>query len=189
MSLVITREPLAGLLDAGLETLLRAHWEEVAHNRESIPLDPDWSGYLEDERSGRFIAWSARKDGKLIGYNAFYVMKHRHYRSTSFAVNDVIFLAKHARGAAGVALVIEVEKELKAMNVAKAFYHAKIDALLGERGDSLEMIAEINEVEEITGMNLPDAIFSNDHTLGAVLVALGYLHTENQFGKFLAGTS
>lgn len=184
-AIVIAREPLAGLLDSGLEALLREHWEEVAHNRDAIALDPDWPGYLEDERQGRFITWSARRDGDLVGYNAFYVMRHRHYKGDVFAVNDVIFLTKEERGATGIALIIEVEKALRAMGASKVFYHAKSDALLGEYGDSLQTISDIHEVEEITGQDIPDSMFGTDLTLGNVLQVLGYGHTENQFGKLL----
>lgn len=185
--LVVAREPLSGILESGLADLLRAHWEEVAHDRDQIILDPDWPGYLEDERQHRFLAWSARRAGVLVGYSGFYVVPHRHYRKSLFAVNDVIYLAPQERGAAGVSLIVQVEKALKEMGAAKVFYHVKTDALLGSAGDSLEAVEDLQELEEVTGVELPDAIYSSDRTLGAVLLALGYNHVENQFGKLLLG--
>lgn len=189
--LVIAREPLSGILESGLDGLLRAHWSEVAHDRNVIALDPDWEGYLEDERQHRFVAWSARRGGQLVGYNGFFAMRHRHYRQHCFAVNDVIFLKAEERGVDGVRLIVEVEKALRAMAISKVFYHVKTDALLGAvAGDSLEQIEYDLDLEELTGLTAEQwaSKSAGDRTLGGVLRALGYNHLENQFGKLLLGT-
>ena len=183
--LVIAREPLSGILESGLADLLVAHWGEVAHDRDQINLDPDWDGYLQDEREHRLLAWSARRGGKLVGYNAFFTVRPRHYRANLFAINDVIYLKPGERGAAGVQLIIEVEKALKALGAAKVFYHVKTDAILGQHGDSLENVEDLLKVEEATGTSIPDEVLASDRTLGAVLRALGYNHIENHFGKLL----
>lgn len=183
--LVVAREPLPNILESGLAALLLAHWGEVAHDRAEIALDPDWDGYLEDERQHRFIAWSARRDGELVGYNAFFTVRPRHYRANLFAINDVIYLKPGERGASGVQLIIEVEKALKVLGATKVFYHVKTDAILGQVGDSLENVEELLKVEETTGVKLPDDVLATDRTLGAVLRALGYNHIENHFGKLL----
>jgi hypothetical protein len=183
--LVVAREPLANILESGLADLLVAHWGEVAHDRDQISLDPDWDGYLQDEREHRFIAWSARRDGVLVGYSAFFTVRPRHYRANIFAINDVIYLKPGERGADGVQMILLVERELKALGATKVFYHVKTDAVLGQVGDSLEAVEQMQEVEANIGVDLPDALFANDRTLGGVLAALGYNHIENHFGKLL----
>ncbi len=183
--LVVAREPLSGILESGLAALLRAHWEEVAHDRDQIELDPDWNGYLDDERQHRFIAWSARRDGELVGYNAFFTVRPRHYQRDIFAINDVIYLKPGERGVSGVSMIVQVERALKEIGVAKAFYHVKTDAILGQVGDSLEALEQITDLEHTLGVTFPDALFATDRTLGGVLRALGYNHIENHFGKLL----
>lgn len=187
--LIIAREPLSGILESGLAPQLRAHWEEVAHDKDSIALDPDWDGYLEDERQHRFISWSARRGDKLVGYNGFYVTRHRHYKAAFFALNDVIYVTPEERGVCGISLILHAERDMKAMGVVKAFYHVKVDAMLGKPGDSLSQVEDLIALEEKMGCEFSDALYSNDRTLGGVLEALGYRHVENQFGKLLTGAA
>lgn len=180
----VAREPLTSILESGLARLLRAHWLEVAHDQDEIDLDPDWEAYLADERAGRFVAWSARTEEKLVGYNAFFVVPHRHYRKAIFALNDVIYLKPEQRGSHGLVLIAEAERGLKELGVRKAFYHVKEDSRLGSpAGDSLEAVEDLIELEDATGFKLENA--PSNYGLGTVLSALGYIHTENQFGKLL----
>lgn len=190
MGTLFQREPLAALMESGLEALLRDHWREIAHDRDVIELAPDWDEYLKAEREGRFVAFSLRDDDALIGYNCFYVLRSMHYRNAIFATNDVIYLRPDRRGADGVLLILEAEKALRAMGTAKIFYHVKTDAVLGSPdGDSLEAVESRMEVEERVGEILPDVLFeaAGDRTLGGVLRHLGYGHFENHFGKLLIG--
>lgn len=186
----VTREPLTNILESGLAALLHAHWMEVAHDKETINLNPDWDGYLEDERSHRFIGYAARRAGHLIGYSGFFVVRPRHYRNSIFAINDVIYLKPEERGVEGVRLIKETEKALRDLAITKIFYHVKTDAPLGSpAGDSLEAIEYDMEIEALTGISFDKWIMqtAGDRTLGGVLRALGYNHIENHFGKLLTG--
>lgn len=180
-------EPLAGILESGLEALLDAHWAEVAHDKDLIALAPDWDEYLALERSGKFIGYTLRRNGTLIGYNAFFVLRSMHYKAHVFAQNDVIYLRPEERGLDGIALVVNAERALKAMGVTKVFYHTKADAHLGSRsGDSLEAIEHRLELETLLDIDLTDQAFDEaDTTLGGALRVLGYGHVENHFGKLL----
>ena len=155
MTLTLAWEPIDRLLDEGVEDLLFKHWEEVAMDRERIPLDPDWDFAREQER--RKVLWTAalRRDGKLIGYNSMCVSPHIHYRSTLHAVNDVIYVDPAERGAAGIKLVQGTEALLRPMGVVKVIYHTKLKPIGGK------------------------------HTVGDLLAALGYNHFENLYCKIL----
>lgn len=184
--IVFAREPLAAMLDSGLEALLRAHWKEVALDQDVIAYNPDWDEYLACEARRSFVAWSLRKDGELIGYNAFFVIRAMHYKDHAFAMNDVIYLKPDERGVEGLAMILLTERDLRDMGVSKAFYHVKTAVMLGtDEGDSLDALEQLQELEERLNMKLPEAIYSTDHTLGGVLAALGYGHGENHFGKLL----
>lgn len=189
MTLTLRREPIDNVLESGLEPLLEAHWQEVAHDKESIPLSVDWDGYRSDERNGSFLPLALRRDGKLIGYNAFIIGRSRHYKNHIFANNDVIYLKPEERGIDGVWMVLEAERILRALGAVKVFYHCKVDAILGSvAGDSLEAVENVLELEDRLGVKLPDRIeASTGMTLGRVLEILGYNLVENNFGKLLTG--
>lgn len=180
------REPLVAMLESGLEDLLRQHWKEVALDQDAIAYNPDWTEYMALEDSRRFFAWSMRKGDELIGYNAFFVVRSMHYKDHAFAMNDVIYLRPDQRGVLGLEMILRTEGELRTMGVSKAFYHVKTAVKLGaENGDSLDALEELQELEERLDVKLPEAMFTSDRTLGGVLVALGYGHGENHFGKLL----
>lgn len=109
-----------------IKDLLRLHYNEVALDREYIPLDPDWDKYEAIyHRGGLFIA-TARDDNKLIGYSVFFVVNHLHYSSTLVASNDVLYLRpEYRQGTAGIKLIKFSESELKKAGVDKAVWHIK----------------------------------------------------------------
>lgn len=151
-------EPLQQLLDEGIEDLMAQHWEEVAVDKDEIPFAPDWERAFLLERTG--ILWSAalRKDGRLIGYNAFHVLPHIHYRHSIHAVNDVIYLDPSERGAAGVRLIKGTEALLRELGAVKVMYRAKLHVKLGRK---------------------------KDRTLGDLLALMRYRHDEDVFSKLL----
>ena len=155
MTLALAWEPIDRLLDEGVEDLLFKHWQEVAMDRERIPLDPDWDRARQLERDK--VLWTAalRRGGRLIGYNSMCVHPHIHYRSTLHAVNDVVYVDPAERGAAGVRLVRGTEALLKPMGVVKVIYHTKLAPIGGK------------------------------HTVGDLLSVLGYTHFENLYCKLL----
>lgn len=183
------REPLANILESGVEALLLAHWQEVAHDRDVIALRPDWRRYLADEEAGNFIAYTLRRGAHLIGYNAFFLGRNHHYMDHVFAVNDVIYLRPEERGADGLRMIILAEKEIKALGVSKIFYHIKADHALGSPdGDSLTALEGRLELEELLGRPLRDDFFQmGGNTVGAALAALGYSLVEHSWGRLLTG--
>jgi hypothetical protein len=58
----------------------------------------------------------------------FFVTPHLHYRTTIFAVNDVLYVDPAHRGSrAGVGLIKESERILKACGAQKVIWHVKQD--------------------------------------------------------------
>ena len=43
-------------------------WDEIALNKATTPLDPDWNTYLALERAAALHVTTLRRDGELIGY-------------------------------------------------------------------------------------------------------------------------
>ena len=100
--LTLEWEPLRRLLDEGVEELLARHWEEVAVDHDSIPLAPDWDRAFALQAAGVLRTAALRRNGRLIGYNAFHVLQPLHYRMTTHAVNDVLYVDPDERGTAGL---------------------------------------------------------------------------------------
>ncbi|NUX58645.1 GNAT family N-acetyltransferase [Paraburkholderia youngii] len=120
--------------------LLEKHYEEVAMHKDAISLAPDWARYQQLENQDRLMAFTARDDGRLIGYSVWFMDMHIHYAGALIATNDVIFVDKdYRRGTnAGTDLILYSEKMLKQIGVTKALWHIKFDhdwsAILKRRG-------------------------------------------------------
>jgi len=106
--------------------LLQAHWEEIALNKDSVPLDPDWDGYVNVEAAGLLHIITARDDSKLIGYAAYFITPNLHYRSLREANSDIFYLSpEHRKGLTGLKLMKAAEVELKAIGVNKIINKVK----------------------------------------------------------------
>ena len=122
-----------------IEPLLEEHWKEIALNKEKIKLNPDWRAYADLDSIHALRIYTARKDGKLMGYFVVIVSKALHYRDHLFANNDIIFLTKPARkGLTGVKLIKFALDSLEAEGVTKVHINTKahqpFDAILERLG-------------------------------------------------------
>ena len=121
------------------EPLLQKHWEEIALNKDFISLNPDWDAYEELEARGALRIFTARNDGRLIGYFAVLVRAHLHYVDHLFAFNDVLFLDSEYRGRfVGVRLMRFAEQCLKedgvSVMVVNTKTHKPFDGILERLG-------------------------------------------------------
>lgn len=75
------------------EPLFELHYQELTFGKEKIRLAPDTGRYEALERDGGLVIYTARDDGVLIGYAAFFLIGgHAHYRFNPMAINDVFYL-------------------------------------------------------------------------------------------------
>lgn len=129
-----------------IEPLLDDHWEEIALNKDTIKLNPDWKKYALLDAHNMLRVFTARDDGKLIGYFVVIVETALHYSDHVFAHNDIIFLAKeYRRGMTGVKLIKYAEKCLAQEGVKQLFINTK-------RHQPFDPILErlkFNEVEKV----------------------------------------
>lgn len=109
-----------------IEPLLRQHYEEIALHKDRIPLAPDWGRYEHLEATRSLPIYTARSDGKLVGYSVFLLSYHLHYRNTLVAANDILYLApEQRRGTTGLRLIKHSEAELKKLGVERIMWHVK----------------------------------------------------------------
>ena len=111
--------------------LLEKHKEEISIFKD-VPLDVDILKYIKMWVTDSFVFYSAREDGELIGYSAYFISSHIHYKSLLVAQADVLFLKKSKRkGLTGVRLLKYSEDKLKELGVDKILQSTKVHYDLG----------------------------------------------------------
>lgn len=106
--------------------LLERHYDELTTDKHVIRLDPDWGKYEGMERDKALRIFTARQDGRLVGYSVFFLVWGMHYRSNLFGQNDVVFLDRPVRcGGAGVRLIRFSAEQIKEAGADKILWHAK----------------------------------------------------------------
>lgn len=112
---------------ADIAKLCVRHWEEIAHNRDFIKLDPDWQKYANLAKAGMMSVTCARDGSILAGYQIYVVMPHMHYKSSLTALSDVLYLApEYRQGSAGIRLMKAAEEELVKIGVQRVVQNVKI---------------------------------------------------------------
>lgn len=128
MSLRHGWEPMRKLLDEpNLADLLDQHWNELAVHRDAMPLDPDYQRFVALDEAGLFRVWTARDGKTLVGYLAWFIQPHLHYKSTLTAVEDLLLLSPpYRQGMAGVRMFTSSFDALKELGVKRIIVHSKV---------------------------------------------------------------
>jgi len=126
--LTIQLESFTERLDE-FKPLFPLHWEELALNKDKVPLDPQYDIYVEREKRGELIFATIRELGKPVGYFIGFVAPGLHYKTCLTCTMDIFYVCKEKRkGTAGIKLFRFVEKELKRRGVQRWFMGSKVHA-------------------------------------------------------------
>ena len=126
--LTIQLESFAQRLDE-FKPLFPLHWEELALNKDKVPLDPQYEIYIEREKRGELIFATIRELGKPVGYFIGFIAPGLHYKTCLTCTMDIFYVCKEKRtGTAGIKLFRFVEKELKRRGVDRWFMGSKVHA-------------------------------------------------------------
>lgn len=119
-------EPFRPFLEE-VKPLLQLHYEELALNRDKVPLDPQYEGYIQRDNAGQILLVTLRETGRLVGYFVGFVAPGFHYQTCLTLTMDIFWTHHDIRGGlAGVKLFREVEKEAKRRGVHRMFYGSKM---------------------------------------------------------------
>jgi GNAT superfamily N-acetyltransferase len=80
-----------------IKPLLVRHWEEIARNRDTIKLDPDYALYATLDERGQLLICTARDGGRLVGYAIYFTFFQIHYRKTRWAESDIFWIDPELR--------------------------------------------------------------------------------------------
>jgi GNAT superfamily N-acetyltransferase len=109
-----------------LKPLLPLHYEELALNKDSIPLDPQYDVYSRERLQGEVIFVTVRDEGALIGYFVGFIAPGLHYQTCLTCTMDIFYIVQDRRGRGGGVLLFKaVEKELKRRGVDRWFVGSK----------------------------------------------------------------
>src|SRR4051812_31398113 len=114
---------------AELSVLLPEHYKELALNQDKVPLDPQYSVYIERERQGGLLFVTLRDAGELVGYFIGFIAPGLHYKTCLTCTMDIFYIRKDKRvGSGGVRLFRFVETQLRQRGVQRWFMGSKIHA-------------------------------------------------------------
>lgn len=108
-----------------LEELFPLHYEELALNKDKVPLSPRYEAYARSESAGELFFVTLRKDGEMIGYYVGVVGPGLHYSTCLTCVTDMFFIKKEHRGKSGKMLFSFVESQLRNIGVNRWFVGSK----------------------------------------------------------------
>ena len=110
-----------------LEPILPTHYEELALNKDKVPLSPQYNIYLDREEAGELVFVTARKQGDLIGYFIGFIAPGLHYSTCLTCNMDIFYIHPDHRGSnAGFDLFKFTEKELRRRGVDRWFVGSKV---------------------------------------------------------------
>ena len=119
------REHVLQVLDE-LKPLLQQHWEELALDKDQIPLDPNWPEYDRLEKSLNYHFYTIRDQGELIGYFGCVIGPHMHYKQTPHAITDLFWInPAYRKLGIGREFFSNIENLLKQLSIKKVVCGAK----------------------------------------------------------------
>ena len=119
------QESLFEILDE-MKEIIKLNYRDLTLNKDNVLLDPIWERYENLESTGNFFLFTARDDLALVGYGAFFLNNHIHYRDLNVASNDVLYLKEEYRkGMTGIKLLKFCENKMKELGADKITWHVK----------------------------------------------------------------
>jgi GNAT superfamily N-acetyltransferase len=121
-------EPTIDILAEAERTgMLQRHWEELALDKDEVPLAPDWDRYQLMEAHGMLSAIAVRERSRLVGYSIMVLTRGLHYRDCPEARMDIFWLEPEVRGRmGGVRMFRAHEKELRRRGVKRIYVGSKL---------------------------------------------------------------
>jgi GNAT superfamily N-acetyltransferase len=109
------------------DELLKKHWEELALNKDKVPLAIDEARYKQLQDVGilkNIVVYN--NQNVAVGYSVLLIQPHLHYSTTVYAAVDVIYIDPEYRNTTlGARLLVAAEKQAKEHGASIVLHHAK----------------------------------------------------------------
>lgn len=100
---------IAEALAAGIEDLAEENFSESGF--QGFPFLVNWPAYHMAERRGELLGVGAFCKGVLVGYAAYFLWAPIQHKTSLWAYNSVVFMAKEHRGYGSLELMAEGEAQ------------------------------------------------------------------------------
>lgn len=115
-----------------IKTLIDDHYQELALNKDKVPLDPRWDIYEGAEKLGSLHFIAIRNEDSMIGYAIGFIEPELHYKTTLGYTMDILYISMKYRGKGlGNKLMTFLEENLKARGVKRVFLGSKCHKDIG----------------------------------------------------------
>lgn len=112
-----------------VQPMLPLHWDELALNKDQVPLDPQYHVYDQRDQAGQVMVVTLRDAGELVGYFIGFVAPGLHYQTCLTLHLDIFWVRPDKRnGTSGMRLLKAVEKEARRRGVQRMFVGSKVHA-------------------------------------------------------------
>lgn len=103
--------------------LIGRHWEEVdAFKTSAAAVDED--AYAQADAVGMFRCFTARDNGRLVGYASFFVRPSPHCKTSVHALHDTLYMdPEYRKGFAGIRFMRYCEDALREEGVQLVYQH------------------------------------------------------------------
>jgi len=132
--ITVSQEQLVDVLEE-LKPLFIPHYQELALNQDTVPLDPQYEVYLEREAAGQVLCVIARDAGEICAYFVGFIAPGLHYASCLTLTMDIFWLHPDYRDQDSLSslsaemlseqLFEEVKRCALARGVQRVFYGTK----------------------------------------------------------------
>lgn len=95
------------------------HWAETESYRHGLTLNPDYDYMINAENHGRFILFTVRVDGAMVGNCMMYLSRSTHTQKWVAEEDTIYILPEYRKGRLGVRLIQYVEDVLSNMGVTE----------------------------------------------------------------------
>lgn len=93
--MVFAIEPLRDVWDNVVE-MAQKHWNETQQHRHDQPFSPSFERYAQVEAVGGYVQFTARVEGRMVGYAGIYIVPSMHTQSL-ICVEDTWYLKPEYR--------------------------------------------------------------------------------------------
>ena len=115
-------ESIGAIWDEALPLVRDNHRETGALSAEYFA--PALARYQALEKAGALRVYTARAEGKLVGYATFIlVLSHLHYPTLSFEFQDALYVRPDSRGILAIRFIRWQDQDLKATGVGASYRH------------------------------------------------------------------
>ncbi|QDP54904.1 MAG: hypothetical protein Unbinned3065contig1002_6 [Prokaryotic dsDNA virus sp.] len=113
--------------------LLCEHWEQIALDKDTVKLSPDWDVYKFMQDHDKLHITTVRQEGELVGYVVYLISRSLHYVDEVFAEGDLFWLSpQHRKGSAGLKMFKHAEAALRGKGVTKVINKVKLHFDVGK---------------------------------------------------------